>query len=210
MLAGLCHILFAAPTLANPLALVPPEGFAVLSLSAFDGSGVLLPAVGDEPAARSLLSAFAEPGPSGACLAVGRVERPLTTGPQGRLSVTSAVARHLKAELDLEAVVERSVLVSGPDGPRLEVRARVQGADGSRVLRFSFLPAEGFYFAIASAVPEERAPELERRLDGWLNGLGLVSPRTARPASIAPRVAAFGACGALVALALRLRSRRRA
>ena len=72
------------------------------------------------------------------------------------------------------------------------------------------LELEGFYFVIASAVPEERAPELERHLDGWLNGLGLVSPRAARPSPIAPRVAAFGACGALVALALRLRSRRRA
>lgn len=198
---------FAPAGAAAPPA--PPEGFAALPAAAFEGSSALLPSITEDPAERALLWAFAEPSPGGATVAVGRVELPLTTGPQGRAAVTSAVARHLRAELGVEASVERSTLASGPRGARLEVRARARGS-GPRALRFTFIPGGGRTYVVASSAAEERARELEARLDAWIDRLPLEGAAPARPPSTALRVAALGAAGAGLAVALRfwLRARR--
>lgn len=207
LLPGLWMALALTPAAAGEMP-APPEGFFALPSAAFEGSSALLPSLAEEPPERALLWAFAEPPESGASVAVGRVELPLTTGPQGRAAVTSAVARHVRGELGLEASVERSVFVSGPRGARLEVRAKARTGAGARALRFAFIPAGGRYYVVASSMAQERARELEPRLDAWIDGLQLEEAPRPRPRSAALRAAALGAAGAGAALALRLWLRR--
>ncbi len=203
LLSGLWVAAALAPA-APGVPPAPPDGFFALDGAAFEGSIALVPSLTEDSADRALLWAFAEPSPGGASLAVGRVELPLTTGPQGRAAVTSAVARHLRAELGAEASVERSALVEGPRGARLEVRAHVKSTGGARDLRFSFIPGGAFYHVVVSSAGEERSRALEARLDPWIERLPLAPAVRARPPSAAMRVAALGAAGAVAAAALRL------
>jgi hypothetical protein len=207
LLSGLWMALALTPAVAGEMP-TPPEGFFALPGAAFEGSSALLPSLAEEPPERALLWSFAELPEGGASLSVGRVELPLTTGPQGRAAVTSAVARHVRGELGLEASVERSTLITGPRGARLEVRAQATIGAGARALRFAFIPAGGRYYVVASSMAQERELELEPRLEAWIDGLQLEEAPRPRPRSSALRAAALGAAGAGAALALRLWLRR--
>lgn len=190
--------------------LAPPAGFRRVTDSMVHGSAALLPLVAGE-APRGLMAAFVEAGEgASATLVVGRIDRPLELEPAVRASAASAIAGHFRGELDLEVVVDRAVLVQGTSGPRLEARAHTRAGAEPREVRFAFVPGGAVHYVLAASVPQGRSADFEEPITRAFDSFH--APASAAPASgrgVLVRVAAFGAAGAAVVVALRLWLRRR-
>ncbi|MGI5863440.1 MAG: hypothetical protein ACOX6T_15490, partial [Myxococcales bacterium] len=122
--------LAAAPEAARVDA---PAGFERLDERLCEGSAALVPAL-SEGRRGVVLAAFVEKGrDEAASLVLGRVDEPLYLGhaPAGELS--SAIARHLRAGLDLGATVERAARAYSGRAPRWEARALTRAGSGARL-----------------------------------------------------------------------------
>ena len=166
---GLLLLLFparapAAAAGGEPQRFEPPAGFVRLDDGLFAGSAALLPvlAAGARP---ELLAVFVEPGrEEGAALALGRVEGPFDLERAPGVQLASAIAGHLRAELDLEATVERATAVAGPRAPRWEARALTRAGQGPRIVRFAFFPGPDAYHVLAAAYAPDQEEALAARL----------------------------------------------
>ncbi len=202
----LCAASFAAARTAARLD--APAGFERLDQRLCEGSAALVPTL-SERGRGEVLGAFVEKGrDEAASLVLGRADEPLDLGHVPASELASAIARHLRARLDLAATVERATRAGSGRAPRWEARALTRAGSGARLVRFGFYPVPDAYFVLAASYPPEREQELAALFDASFDQFEPPFAAKRRLGGLALRLAGFAAAGVLVVLGVKLRRRR--
>lgn len=170
MLVALAAADLGSPLRQDGFSLRPPEGFRMVRMDLYHGTGA--GAVAVDPGSPGYLSAALTDGegPDAASLIVATVEESFDATPSMRDDFSTAVVRHFAEALETPMSLQRAELVRGPS-PRIEVLGTVKQHDQVRSVLVAGMEGSGRHAVITFSVPtgrfEAMLPVLRQSLDSF-------------------------------------------